>query len=124
MRSQPPDQLVTMLEQAGKIDDEKIQRAMQRSSELGAPLPKTLVQMGLVQEDDILAVLGENLGMETVKLSDFKVDKAILQLLPKDITAKYKVLPIAFDGRTVTVALRSEERRVGKECRSRWSPYH
>ena len=23
-----------------------------------------------------------------------------------------------------TVALRSEERRVGKECRSRWSPYH
>src|SRR5215204_4984448 len=23
-----------------------------------------------------------------------------------------------------TVARRSEERRVGKECRSRWSPYH
>ena len=23
-----------------------------------------------------------------------------------------------------TSALRSEERRVGKECRSRWSPYH
>ena len=31
-------------------------------------------------------------------------------------------------GRSVTVpetgAVRSEERRVGKECRSRWSPYH
>ena len=23
-----------------------------------------------------------------------------------------------------TVLVRSEERRVGKECRSRWSPYH
>ena len=23
-----------------------------------------------------------------------------------------------------TLLLRSEERRVGKECRSRWSPYH
>ena len=23
-----------------------------------------------------------------------------------------------------TAAFRSEERRVGKECRSRWSPYH
>ena len=22
------------------------------------------------------------------------------------------------------LCLRSEERRVGKECRSRWSPYH
>ena len=28
-----------------------------------------------------------------------------------------------FDGDYPTV-LRSEERRVGKECRSRWSPYH
>ena len=24
----------------------------------------------------------------------------------------------------VRVSTRSEERRVGKECRSRWSPYH
>ena len=27
-------------------------------------------------------------------------------------------------GRNASGALRSEERRVGKECRSRWSPYH
>ena len=24
----------------------------------------------------------------------------------------------------IATSLRSEERRVGKECRSRWSPYH
>src|SRR5258705_3863213 len=24
----------------------------------------------------------------------------------------------------LTIKIRSEERRVGKECRSRWSPYH
>src|SRR2546430_17548907 len=28
-----------------------------------------------------------------------------------------------FDARALT-PFRSEERRVGKECRSRWSPYH
>src|SRR2546425_614569 len=28
------------------------------------------------------------------------------------------------EGRELYVGLRSEERRVGKECRSRWSPYH
>ena len=26
--------------------------------------------------------------------------------------------------KTLLVKPRSEERRVGKECRSRWSPYH
>src|SRR3712207_7161393 len=30
---------------------------------------------------------------------------------------------VPFDGEIQGVA-RSEERRVGKECRSRWSPYH
>src|SRR5256885_313783 len=30
-------------------------------------------------------------------------------------------LPLAL---TFSSATRSEERRVGKECRSRWSPYH
>ena len=29
-----------------------------------------------------------------------------------------------FHGDTIRVETRSEERRVGKECRSRWSPYH
>src|SRR3989475_12235478 len=33
--------------------------------------------------------------------------------------------PLAADADlNVAVAARSEERRVGKECRSRWSPYH
>ena len=27
-------------------------------------------------------------------------------------------------GEVIWVGDRSEERRVGKECRSRWSPYH
>ena len=30
----------------------------------------------------------------------------------------------AFGGVAQTARSRSEERRVGKECRSRWSPYH
>ena len=40
-----------------------------------------------------------------------------------------KLAAMGRTGRLVTVAPgfhpgRSEERRVGKECRSRWSPYH
>ena len=36
----------------------------------------------------------------------------------KLVTSEYKVEAAQ------AKALRSEERRVGKECRSRWSPYH
>ena len=33
-------------------------------------------------------------------------------------------VPDLQDIHTMARLLRSEERRVGKECRSRWSPYH
>ena len=36
--------------------------------------------------------------------------------------AEINVIDLAFKGGWIMV--RSEERRVGKECRSRWSPYH
>ena len=38
----------------------------------------------------------------------------------------YNRAEICFDSITdkAGFAARSEERRVGKECRSRWSPYH
>jgi len=31
---------------------------------------------------------------------------------------------LVFNDFSINWILRSEERRVGKECRSRWSPYH
>ena len=34
------------------------------------------------------------------------------------------VAPSVDDGTKDEEKIRSEERRVGKECRSRWSPYH
>ena len=34
------------------------------------------------------------------------------------------VVDAVVDDMVVRYAQRSEERRVGKECRSRWSPYH
>ena len=33
-------------------------------------------------------------------------------------------IPLTYYDNNITGTLRSEERRVGKECRSRWSPYH
>ena len=35
-----------------------------------------------------------------------------------------EVVTLNVHGREASGLTRSEERRVGKECRSRWSPYH
>ena len=42
--------------------------------------------------------------------------------IPEKIPAVVAV-PIVVE-KLILLTVRSEERRVGKECRSRWSPYH
>ena len=42
----------------------------------------------------------------------------------KGWTQAYVAELVDRDSRTIMNIERSEERRVGKECRSRWSPYH
>ena len=41
-----------------------------------------------------------------------------------NVTGELVVNPKSIAAPSVTINDRSEERRVGKECRSRWSPYH
>src|SRR2546430_5004444 len=45
-------------------------------------------------------------------------------LSPFDGPDKMLSTTFAFSGSRSPGSARSEERRVGKECRSRWSPYH
>ena len=63
-------------------------------------------EMGILMVDNIngeLAAMLNGAGAETRIFSEVVPDPSI------EVVAK---------------AIRSEERRVGKECRSRWSPYH
>ena len=67
---------------------------------------------------DTIKLLEENIGK---KLPDQGLGNNFLDLIPKGKTKKSKNKETELHQ---TKKLRSEERRVGKECRSRWSPYH
>src|SRR5256885_403941 len=58
-------------------------------------------------------------GLPALQDSDAHVTQALNGLLGRDKAGSF----LQMDG-FVRRAVRSEERRVGKECRSRWSPYH
>ena len=62
------------------------------------------------------------------------VDKLMLRWFGRDLEARASLIANTVDdplqtllrsgNRSRVLEFRSEERRVGKECRSRWSPYH
>ena len=55
-----------------------------------------------------------------------KIDNALLELLKKQGGGLYcgNGETLLQEVEQIVLSPRSEERRVGKECRSRWSPYH
>ena len=74
---------------------------------------------------------GRASGRETVsRVAGGAVAKLILDQYGIDVTPPRSFHRAATFGTPVSLTrhfaplLRSEERRVGKECRSRWSPYH
>jgi len=77
-----------------------------------ARLLAVAVAFGENQHADLDAVEAIKLGSGTA--FDPEAVRAFLRSLPKATVPR----------KEREVLLRSEERRVGKECRSRWSPYH
>src|SRR2546425_9160014 len=66
-----------------------------------------------INRGETLGIVGESgSGKSVTALS-------IMRLIPTP-PGRIVAGAITYNGRN----LRSEERRVGKECRSRWSPYH
>ena len=64
--------------------------------------------------DATIAQIARRAGVSTGIISHYFRDKnGLLEATMRDITSQLR-----------DAVLRSEERRVGKECRSRWSPYH
>ena len=55
-----------------------------------------------------------------IKCEFTKERKTIMEKIKKRIAN----LKVAGKLKVYRMTVRSEERRVGKECRSRWSPYH
>ena len=52
------------------------------------------------------------------------MDVQLVQDVKKKFLKTFKSEPLLIFSPGRINLIRSEERRVGKECRSRWSPYH
>ena len=84
--------------------------------------------MGMTMTQKILAAHAGLPSVEAGQLIEADLDL----VLGNDITSpvaihemdKFKKQEVFDKDKIALVMDRSEERRVGKECRSRWSPYH
>src|SRR5216684_8623491 len=89
---------------AGRVLDGKVALVTGSSRGIGAAIARLFAQQGAK-----VAVHGRDAAALAAVRSDIESAGGTVTQVVADVTK---------------FAERSEERRVGKECRSRWSPYH
>ena len=90
-------------------------------------MKKTFFSIVLIFFLLIITAIGilSSVGFETKRFNALISQK--ISESNKNVSLKLQKIKFKFDIKNIKLYLetkRSEERRVGKECRSRWSPYH
>ena len=96
-----------ILEQAGLVNEEMIDEIIRdkMENEAGTTLKKSLIQMGLVREEDIIDAVAAEMGLEKIVLGQVHVTPELLELIPAKIAKQYQIFPVRQDETSIYIAL-------------------
>ena len=83
-----------MLVARGAIDALQLASALSHQRRWGGRLGRSLVAMGFLREEAVLATVGAQLGVPVIELGDRAVPPAVLRLLPDRLIRARRVLPL------------------------------
>lgn len=87
------------------ISEEQLKQALVIQKKEGGRLGTNLVRLGFISEDKLVSFLSKQYGVPSVNLSEYKLDSAVLKLIPAEMAKKYFIMPLARVGATLTVAM-------------------
>ncbi|MBR2364965.1 MAG: Flp pilus assembly complex ATPase component TadA [Lentisphaeria bacterium] len=64
-----------------------------------------LIQLNYINEEEMIALLAQEYGMELMDLASYQIPQDILGLIPKDIVLQYKVVPVMIHDNILTIAM-------------------
>jgi type IV pilus assembly protein PilB len=90
----------------GFITDEQQELLVDEQHEHpGQLLGKVAIDMGLVTEEQLAQALGEQLSLQTTSVNEISIKKDVIAMVTAPMAQMYRVVPIEFDGDTLTVAM-------------------
>lgn len=101
---QSRDSLLHQLVENDLISTDQAAEVFEEHERTGKAIRQTLLDMEIVEEDDILAVIAEEFGAEVVTLQNLELDTNIVRSVPASVARMYNVIPVEADGESVTLA--------------------
>ncbi|MFP3869827.1 MAG: GspE/PulE family protein, partial [Syntrophobacteria bacterium] len=87
------------------ITAEQLESGLKEQKANGGMLGSTLVRMGLIEETVLMEFLSKQFGVPVTDPSKLEVDQEVIDLIPSNIVKKYKIIPVALVGQTLTIAM-------------------
>ncbi len=104
MRSSKPIRIGDLLVKSGKITEDQLSKALGLQKEKKMKLGELLVSEGIITETEMLSVLEEQLGIPTVNLSEYKINREVLKQIKEATARKYTIMPLDIRGNRVVIA--------------------
>ncbi|MEM1296627.1 MAG: ATPase, T2SS/T4P/T4SS family [Verrucomicrobiota bacterium] len=96
--------LLTLLQENGSVDQSLLDLASQHRRNVETPV-QTLLRIGQLTEETVAQTLAFASNMETVDLNQYPIDESVVKIVTAADCIRYKMLPLAFDGTNMTVAV-------------------
>jgi type IV pilus assembly protein PilB len=87
------------------ISTDQLKQALDYQKKHGGRLGTCLVKLGLVNDDDITAVLSRQYGVPSINLKFYEVDPMVIKLVPQETAIRYQIVPLSRVGSTLTIAM-------------------
>lgn len=104
-RQEDQPRLGEQLVVANLISATDLNEALTHHATNGKRIGETLLELGLITEDDLLPYIEQRLGVTSVRLREGLIDPQAIRLLPQKFAEKHAVLPLVCVRGTLTVAM-------------------
>jgi hypothetical protein len=95
-----------MLIEAGRLTPAQLEEALKSQVIFGGRLGTNLIEMGYLEEDELVHFLSKKLGFPHATPEQLMaVSPDVIRLVPKEIADKYKVIPLSRDKKRLTLAM-------------------
>jgi len=94
-----------ILKEQGLISQKRLDQALAEQKVTEKPLGRILVEMNFISEQDLIKALGIQTGMKVIDIKNRKIPKEVVEKVSASIAKIYNVMPVSFEGDTLTIAL-------------------
>jgi hypothetical protein len=95
-----------LLLKEGVITPAQLEEALKYQVIFGGKLGTNLIEMGVVEEPDIALALSRMFGVPAADVEQLmRVPAEVIQLVPREMAERYKVIPIRLEGRRLTLVM-------------------